>query len=899
MRNWRAEVRQRLDDIDIRPDRLASIAEEVGLHLEQRYDRLIAQGVPADDAERLVLQELSDTDVLAGEVRQLTPRVVLDGTVAGGGKSSGRWLESLWQDVRYAARTLGRTPGFTAVAILTLAVGVGANTAIFTVANAVMLRPLPFSDPDRLVRLWESNPEKGWPTFSASHPTFLDWRSESRSFERLAAAMNVGFTLTSSGSAEIVRANAVTSDFLPALGATPFLGRNFRPDEDRPGGHVTVAIATYSFWQRRLGSNPAVIGTSLTLDGRPFDVIGVLPQSFAWGDNRSDLLVPLAPDPARARGDHRLLVIGRLAPAVTIDRARTEMNGIAAQIAKQYPESNGGWSVRISGFYDWLVPQATRDSLAVMMGAVVVLLLIACGNIASLMLARGATREKEISIRIALGADRRRIVRQVLVEAVLLALVAGGLGLLGAWGGTKMLTSAGPATGLPRLNEVSIDGRVFLFALVTAVVSALCFGVIPALHASRPRVSDTLKDAGRGASASASRQRLRSALIVGEVALSVTLLIAAGLLVRSFQELQRVEPGFQIDRVATMRVNLPRTTYNTGMKSKAFYERLLPVLGAMPGIQAVAISSGVPLSGGNTGTELSFPGRTLATGVPTTADWRIVNPGYFRSMNIPLRGRDFDDRDVGTESNPAQLVTIISESMARRYWPNEDPIGRTVTIHSFAQKPYTIIGVAGDVRSFGLDIDVGPMVYASYMAHPGWNPMSLVIRSAADPLSHVESIRNAIRQIDPAVPIYDVRSLDDLLSQSFGSRRFNMYLLGCFAAAAAALACVGLFGVLAYLVSQRRRDIGIRLALGATERDVLALIVGRGMVLALSGAAIGLATSLVAARVMTTLLFTISPRDPLTFVVVPLLLSVVALVACYLPARKAIRVDPLVALRTE
>jgi len=899
MRNWRAEVRHRLDRIDIAPPRLASIAEELGLHLEQRYDRLIAEGVPPDEAERAVLQELSDSDVLAGEVRQIAPHVDLEAMVPGGGKTPSRWLESVWQDLRYCARTLARAPGFTAVAILTLALGVGANTAIFTVANAVMLRPLPFREPDRLARLWESNPEKGWPTFSASHPTFLDWRSESRSFEHLAAASSVGFTLTSNGSAEIVRANAVTADFLPALGATPFLGRNFRPEEDRPSGHVTVAIATFSFWQRRLGSNPAVVGSSVTLDGRAFDIIGVLPQTFAWGDNRFDLLVPLAPDPARARGDHRLLVIGRLAPGVTIDGARTEMNGIAARIAKQYPESNGGWSVRISGFYDWLVPEATRASLAIMMGAVGLLLVIACGNIASLMLARGASREKEISIRVALGADRLRIVRQVLAEAVLLALMAGGLGLLAASGGTRLLASAGLATGLPRLNEITIDARVFLFALVTAVVSALCFGVIPALHASRPQVSDTLKDMHRGASSGASRQRLRSALIVGEVALSVTLLIAAGLLVRSFQELQRVEPGFQIDRVATMRVNLPRTTYNTGVKSKAFYERLLPVIGAMPGLQAVAISSGVPLSGGNTGTELSFPGRTLATGVPTTADWRVVDPGYFRSMSIPLRGRDFDDRDVGTESNPAQLVTIISESMAKRYWPNEDPIGRSVIIHSFAPKPYTIIGVAGDVRSFGLDVDVGPMVYASYMVHPGWNPMSLVIRSAGDPLSHVESIRTAIREIDPTVPIYDIRSLDDLLSQSFGSRRFNMYLLGCFAAAAAALACVGLFGVLAYLVSQRKRDIGIRLALGATERDVIRLVVGRGMVLALSGAAIGLATAFVTARVMKTLLFTVSPRDPWTFVIVPVVLSAVALIACYLPARRATRVDPLVALRAE
>jgi putative ABC transport system permease protein len=898
MRNWRAEVRQRLESLDIPPTRLASIAEEVGQHLEQRCDRLIAQGVPPDAADRAVLQELSDSDVLRQEVRQIAPYVEPDAPVPGSGGRS-RWVESLWQDIRYGARSLRRNPGFTLVAALTLALGVGANTAIFTVANTVMLRPLPFQDPGRLVRLWESNPEKGWPTFSASHPTFLDWRSESRAFERLAAVVSAGFTLTSGGAAEIVRANAVTADFLPLLGTAPVLGRNFRPDEDRPGGRTNVAIVTSGFWQRRLGSNPAVLGTSITLDGRPFDIIGVLPESFLWGDNRFDLLVPLAPDPARARGDHRLLVIGRLASGVSIDQARTEMNGIAARIAKQFPASNGGWSVRISGFYDWLVPQAARDSVTILMGAVGLLLLIACGNVASLMLARTASREKEISIRVALGADRLRIVLQLLVEATLVALIAGSLGLLGAWSGTRLLISAGPAAGLPRLNEISFDARVLAFTLAMAVLSGLIFGLIPALHASRPQVNDSLKESSRGGTGGATRHRLRSALIVGEVALSVALLIAAGLLVRSFRELQHVDPGFQIDRLATMRVNLPRPAYNTGAKSKAFYERLLPALAALPGVQSVATSSGVPLSGGNTGTELSFPGRTLAAGVPSTADWRLVSPGYFKSMNIPLRGRDFDDRDVGTDGKPAQLVTIISKEMARRYWPDEDPIGRTVILHSFDPNPHTIIGVAGDVRSFGLDTDVGPMVYGSAMVYAGWNPMSLVIRSAADPLSHVEAIRQAIHEIDPAVPIFDVRALDDLLSQSFGSRRFNMYLLGCFAAAAAGLACVGLFGVLAYLVSQRTRDIGIRLALGATPRDVIGLIVGRGMALALSGAAIGLATAFGAARVMKTLLYSISPRDPLTFIVVPVLLSVVALVACYLPARRATRVDPLVALRSE
>ena len=897
MRNWKTEVRTRLINLDIPATRLASVVEEVGQHLEDRYRHLVTTGLSEDDADRVVVQELNESDVLSREVTQLSGTSSGEAPALGAG-GRGHWIDAIRQDLRYGIRTLRRTPGFTIVAAVTLSLGIGASSAIFTVANTVMFRPLPFTDSHRLMRLWESNPEKGWPTFSASHPNFLDWRVQSQSFERLAAQSSGGFTLTSQAGAEIVRALTVTADFLPVLGVTMALGRNFQADEDRPGGHTTVAILTHDFWQRKFGGNAAVLGTSVTLDGRPFDIVGVLPPSFQWG-NRTDLLVPLAPDPARSRSDHRLLVIGRLAAAKSIDEARAEMNGIASRLAQQFPDSNRGWSVRISTFYDWIVPEETRRAIVIFMGAVGLVLLIACGNVASLMLARAASREKEISIRAALGANRLRLITQLLAEAMLVALVAGALGLLIAWGGTRLLTAAGPAVGLPRLDELSIDVTVFGFACGIAVLSGLLFGLVPALHASRAQVNNSLKETARGTTDGGSQQRLRSALIVAQVALSVSLLIGAGLLVRSFRQLQQVDPGFALDRLATMRLILPRTTFNTDVKQRAFYDRLLPAVGGLPGVQSVATSSGVPLSGGNTGTELDIPGRPIARGVPSSADWRLVSPGYFKAMNIPLRGRDFDDRDVGTPETPAALVTIISESMARRYWPGEDPIGRPVILRSFGQRPHTIIGVAGDVRSFGLDTDVGPMVYGSAQVYPGWNPMSLVVRSADDPLSHVAAIRAAIREIDPTVPIFDMRALDDLLSDSFGSRRFNMYLLGCFAAAAAVLSCVGLFGVLAYLVTQRTRDIGIRLALGAGRRDVISMIVGRGMTLALSGAAIGLVVAAAAARVMKSLLFSVSPWDPLTFASVPSLLCLVALIACYVPAQRASRVDPLVALRAE
>ncbi|HEU4937791.1 MAG TPA: ABC transporter permease, partial [Vicinamibacterales bacterium] len=588
MRNWKAEAQSRLATLDLPQTRVASIAEEVGQHLEDRYRHLVTTGLSEDDADRVVLQELNESDVLSREVTQLS-RTSNGEAPALGADGRGRWIDAIRQDVRYGIRTLRRTPGFTIVAAVTLSLGIGASSAIFTVANTVMFRPLPFTDSQRLMRLWESNPEKGWPTFSASHPNFLDWRAQSQSFERLAAQSSGGFTLTSPAGAEIVRALTVSADFLPVLGVTPALGRNFQADEDRPGGHTTVAILTHDFWQRKFGGNAAVLGTSVTLDGRPFDIVGVLPPSFQWG-NRTDLLVPLAPDPARSRSDHRLLVIGRLAATKSIDEARAEMNGIASRLARQFPDSNRGWSVRISTFYDWMVPEQTRKAIVIFMGAVGLVLLIACGNVASLMLARAASREKEISIRAALGANRLRIITQLLAEAMLVALVAGVLGLLIAWGGTRLLTAAGPAVGLPRLNELSIDVTVFGFAFGIAVLSGLLFGLVPALHGSRAHVNNSLKETARGTTGGGSQQRLRSALIVAQVALSVSLLIAAGLLVRSFRQLQQVDPGFALDGLATMRLILPRTTFNTEVKQRAFYDRLLPAVGALPGVQSVATS---------------------------------------------------------------------------------------------------------------------------------------------------------------------------------------------------------------------------------------------------------------------------------------------------------------------
>jgi putative ABC transport system permease protein len=802
-------------------------------------------------------------------------------------------MQTLWQDLRYGARMLWKKPGFTLIAVLTLALGIGANTAIFSVVNAVMLRQLPFANADRLVRLNESNPERGWPSFSVSHPNFLDWRARNQTFEALAATAGANFNLSAGGEVEVVRGAAITADFLSVLSVHPALGRNFLPEEDRPGGNTRVALVTHGFWQRRFGGDPAIVGRTMTINDNPFTVVGVLPESFNWGV-RNELFTPLAPDPARSRGDHRLLVIGRLKPGITWERAFADLNTIARQLAEQYPESNKGWSVTGQKFYDWIVPQQSRRALLVFAGAVIFVLLIACINVANLQLARAAARQKEMAIRVALGAGRGRIIRQLLSEALLLALIAGGLGLLVALWTVETLKTMNPTT-LPRLNEVSVDGRVLTFSLLISLTTGALFGLFPALQASRPDVHETLKEGGRSGGSSG-RQRVRGTLVIAEVALSVALLIGAGLLLRSFAKLQDVKLGFEPENLLTMRMSLPRNRYEGDQEAWAFYTRLLQEVKALPGVQDAALASAIPLGAGNTAGEVQLPGRAAAPdGSQPSAAWRVVSPGYLRTLGIPLRGRDFDERDTA-ESQP---VTIISEEMARRYWPGEDPLGKPVTLRSLGNKAYTIIGVAGDIRSFGPDTEPGPVTYVSTAVLARAVQSGLIIRTRTEPEAQTAAVRGVLRSIDENVAVYDIQTIEQLLYSSLGSRRFNMFLLVSFAGVALLLASVGLFGVMAYLVSQRTHEIGIRLALGARPRDVLRLVIGRGMLLASIGAAVGLVAAFGLARYLETLLFQVKPTDPMAFTVAPALLLGVALLACWIPARRATKVDPMVALRCE
>src|SRR5262245_61524864 len=752
------------------------------------------------------------------------------------------WL----QDVHYAARSLRKSPGFTVVAAITLALGVGANTAIFGVVNAVMLRPLSFSNPGQLVRIWESNVERGFPTFATSHPNFLDWRTQAKSFQAMAAMSNIGLTWTSDGEAEVLLGMGVTATFLPTLQVTPILGRNFLDEEDRPRGNTRVVILGHGFWQRAFGGDPGAIGKTMTLNAQPYTIVGVLPASFRWRGT-TDILAPLAPDPARNRGDHRLSVIARLADGVSIRQATSELEAMTSRMGVQYPESNKGWGVRLLSFYEWLVPDSTRRSLLVLLGAVALVLLISCGNVVNLLLARGTGRQRELSIRAAMGATRARIARQLLFESCLIAVLAAGIGVAISFTAVRLLVALGPDS-VPRLDELSIDGRVLAFALGVALTTMIAFGLAPAIQAARQDPQDSLRADSRGSTSGTGSRRIRAALTVAEVALSVALLIGAGLLIRSFARLQQVDPGFNTSGLMTARVGLPNTAYPGGPPKRAFFERLVDDLRGRPGIESAAVASGPPLAGDFTAGDVKLPSQSNEEA--GSAAWRLAGPGYFATLGIPLRGREFSMQDAG-----GPPVAIISAALAEKYYPGQDAIGRPLIMRSFSEEPLTIIGVAGDVKTFGLEQDAGLVFYGATPQFPTWNPVSLVWRSTTP---SIDTVRASLRSLDPNVPLSAVTSMETLFDNSLGPRRFNLYLLSAFAAVALALAAIGLFGVMAYLVSQRTREIGVRLAIGATRGEVFRLILGRGLALAVAGSLIGVGAAFLLTRVMESLLFSVS-----------------------------------------
>jgi putative ABC transport system permease protein len=797
-----------------------------------------------------------------------------------------------------------KKPGFTAVAVLALALGVGANTAIFSVVNGVLLRPLPFKDPDRLVRLGEWSQQV--PGMSVAYPNFLDWREQNHVFEGLAATQFDSYNLTGVDEPERLQGRNVSANFFDLLGVAPTLGRSFTADEDRPGAE-RVCLISYGLWQRRFGGDRKIVGAQLTLNDKPYTVVGVLPADYRYG-TQTDVFAPIGlrgdDELMKERDDHPgIYAVARLKDGVTYGQAEAEMKAIAERLAESYPKTNGGHSITMMTLREYFVGDV-RTSLLVLLGAVGFVLLIACANVANLLLARAASRSREIAIRTALGAGRWRIIRQLLTESVLLALVGGGVGLLLAAWGVDVLRRASLDV-IPTTADIGLDRTVLFFTVGVSLLTGVLFGLAPALSASKADLNESLKEGGRTGTAGAARNRVRSALVVAEVALSLMLLIGAGLLIRSFVSLRGTETGFDAQKVLTMQISR-KAGADEGRKVSNFLTLVEEKVRAVPGVEAVALSNGVPMLGATeTGVHIEGRPPVEASKQPmTVAYW--ATPGYFKVMGIRLvRGRLFDEHD--TQNSP--LVAVIDEEFAREHFPGEDPIGKYLAGNPAEGVPHTeIVGVVAHVKHYGLDAP-GPVQAERYtplyqlpdkvMPMAGVH-VSLLVRSAGtDPAAMTDAVRRAVHEVDPNQPVYGVETMEQVLSDSVASQRLSMTLLSLFGAVAMILAAVGIYGVMSYAVVQRTHEIGIRMALGARGRDVLRMVVGQGMVLALAGVGLGLAGAFALSRVVKSLLFGVTATDPLTFVGVPLVLLLVALLSTFIPARRATKVDPMVALRYE
>ena len=810
-------------------------------------------------------------------------------------------METLWQDLRQGARSLIKQPTFTIVAVITLALGVGANTAIFSVVHAVLLQSLPYPDADRLVMVWETRRSNPSGQNVINMGNFFDWKEQNRVFEDMAAFGDTSVNLTGGGEPEEIPMQVATTGLFNILGVKPILGRSFAPDEGKPG-QPGVIVISFGLWQRRFGGDPQVIGRKLILSGNEATVIGVMPAGFNWGANAGSLTTemakiwsPLQIDernrPRRGRG---AMAVARIKPGVSLAQAQAEVSAIHSRIEQQYPEFNAGWGVN-------LVPLRTqfagkiRLALLVLLGAVGMVLLIACANVANLLLARAAVRQREIAVRAALGANRGRIVRQLLTESLLLAGLGGLAGLTLAWWGTDLLVSLAPPD-LLNLPQVKLKAAVLGFTLGITLATGVIFGLAPAFEATRINLSESLKEGGKSAGGMRA-QRLRNSLVVLEVALAFVLLVGAGLLIRSFAQLQGVDPGFNAQNVLTMSVGLPRSKYDNDQKRVNFFRQAVAQMQALPGVESAGAVNALPFASFHSGTSVDIEGRPLLPVVQKLKTGVMVtDANYFRAMQIPLnRGRLFTDQ----EAAEMRHVVVINETFARRHFPNEDPLGKRVTIYmKDDNQPCEIIGIVGDSKHRGLDAEIGPM---SYWPHPelASSRMTFVIRTRGDASAITSGARNVIRTLDPAQPVSDARTMESLIGTSMAGARFNTLLLTIFAVVALFLAGVGIYGVMAYSVTQRTREIGVRMALGARARDALWLVVRRGMTLALAGVAIGAAASFALTRLMETMLFNVSVTDPLTFAGIPLLLVFVALLACLIPSRRAAKVDPMVALRCD
>jgi putative ABC transport system permease protein len=855
--------------------------EELRYHIEQQTEQNIRLGMNPEEARQAALKSFGGVEQAKERSRDARGM---------------RWIEDLWLDLRYGLRMLMKNPGFTLIAVLTLALGIGANTAVFSVINAVSLRPLPFLHPERLTMVMAARTKTGATGYDHSYLNFADYRSRNTVFEALTAYSDYDATLIEGEAPERVSGMVVSADFFRALGVNMQLGRAFTANDEQPGAESV--IISYGLWQRRLGANPNVVGRRIMLDGKQKIIIGVTPANFNFPlvNREWDFFSPFDPKGGMEtqRGAGYLQMLGRLKPGVAIEQAEAEMRAIASNLEEQYKDFNAGKSVSLIPAHEYLVGDL-NSLLLVLLGSVGFVLLIACANVANLQLARSVGRGRETAIRAALGGSRGRIVRQLLTESLVLSVVGGLIGLLLAAMCTDLIVKFVP-TDIPRIGEVGIDQTVLAFSLGLSVLTSMLFGLAPALQSSRFDLNAALKDAGRSATGGQGRSRLRSLLIVSEVALSLALLIGAGLLIKSFQRLRHTSPGFDPQRVLTATVSLPEVKYANDAQQIEFFRRAMERISSIPGVEAVGAIFGLPYSGDDISASFSIEGQPdPGPGKRPRAGARMIAPDYIRTMGIPLiKGRMFNDQD----GFDAPKVMLINETLARRFFPGQDPIGKRL---KQALKGITgeIVGVVGDVRDRALGKEAPPEFYLPY-TYMMAGSMSITARvKTGDPMNLAAPLRAAVREIDKELPVYQVRSMESRVSDSLTRQRFSMTLLTALAGLAMVLAVAGIFSVMSFLVAQRTHEIGIRTALGAQRLDVLRLILGQGMKLTIIGIAIGLVLSFTLTQLMKEFLYQVKATDPLTFVVVSMILAVVALAACWFPALRATKVDPLVALRNE
>ncbi|HTQ58946.1 MAG TPA: ABC transporter permease [Candidatus Solibacter sp.] len=855
-------------------------------HIERETQENIERGMAPEEARYAAQRKFGNVTRVKEETKEVWTLV---------------WLEQFFEDIRFGLRLLRKNPGFTAVAVLTLALGIGANTAVFSLVYAVLLRPLPYKNPSSLIVLNETTPKVG--TVSVSYPNFLDWRSASRAFSQMAAVHQSDFNLAGITQPENISGDAVSPNFLSMMGVRPILGRDFEASEEK-AGTPPVVLLSYSLWQTHFGGDPNAIGRIITLDGRGFTIIGVLPANYRAPD-KTDVMLPIGvwatdnPEAVSERGERGdMSVVGRLAPSATFEQARAEMEGIAARLASEYPGSNDKFGVRLQLIREAFVGDM-KTPILVLFGAVLFVLLIACANVANLFLVRGASRTKEVALRMALGASKSRIVSQLLTESFVLSLLGGVLGVGLAFAGNRglaQLISADMLSGA----DVELNRAVLLFAAGVVVLAAFVFGLAPAMNSAKPDVQAELKEGGRTTGGGAAQNRLRGALAIAEISLALVLLVGAGLMMKSLFRLLEVDPGFRPDLVLTMAIDLRTQQYAKDPAVLNFWQQVLERVRALPGVENAALGTVVPLTDSHSRSDVTLEGMTApAPGDYPHPDIHVVSPGYVETLGIRLlRGRSFTEQD----NENAPLAGVINAMVARRYFPHEDPVGKRFMFgHPSATNPpkwYTIVGVVSDTKLYGLANPARLEVYVAYRQNPR-NEMRLLVRSTADPAGLTSSIREAIHAIDKDQPVFAVATMKQLVSDSVAMRRMTLVLLGLFSGLALILGAIGIYGVISYSVAQRTHEIGIRMALGAPRRDVFRLVVGQGLKLTGIGIAIGIVAAFGLARLMSSLLYGVSTADLETFAGVATLLALVALLACYVPARRAMQVDPMTALRYE